>query len=291
MKTEVKKVDSITREMTVEITGDRVKNKFEDVFKDVAREAKVPGFRQGHAPRDLIEKKFSGVVHERVLKELISDVYSEAVSREGLDVVELPEISDVKLDRSLLAFKAKVSVSPEIAVRNYKGIAIKYTLPAAGEDDVKRSLDSLKEQRKFEVIDDSTARGLGYPDLAAFKKAIERQIISQKESQERSRVEQEVLDAVMKGLDFKVPDSMIHRQLHDLVRQTKMDLAMRGMSREKIAQEEGKLEKELHPQAEKQVRVYLVLAEVARKENIKLDDQMPQRVMEFLLREAQWNVA
>jgi FKBP-type peptidyl-prolyl cis-trans isomerase (trigger factor) len=42
------------------------------------------------------------------------------------------------------------------------------------------------------------------------------------------------------------------------------------------------------PEAEKQVRVYLVLSEIAKKENIPLDDHMPRRVMEFLLKEAEW---
>ena len=55
MKTEVKKIDNSTREINVEVTGDVVKNKFEDVFKRISQEAKVPGFRPGHAPRDMLE--------------------------------------------------------------------------------------------------------------------------------------------------------------------------------------------------------------------------------------------
>ncbi len=291
MKTDVKKIDGVKRHMSVEVTGDRVKNKFEDVFKEVAKEAKVPGFRQGHAPRDILEKKFSSVVHERVMKELISDVYSEAVTQEGLDVIELPEITDVQLDREKLSFKATVSVSPEINVKNYKGIKVQYHPVAVGEDEVKRHLDSIKEQRKIETLDDSFARGIGYPDMQTLKEAIHRQLSSQKETQERQKVEAAIIDGIMKDLDFKVPESLIHRQLHDMVRQAKVDLAMRGMPREKIAEQDEALEKELHPQAEKQVRIYLVLSEVAKKEKIPLDDHMPHKVMEFLLREADWQIS
>ena len=51
MKTEVKKIDSNVRELNVEINGDIIKSKFEEVFKRIGQDAKVPGFRPGHAPQ------------------------------------------------------------------------------------------------------------------------------------------------------------------------------------------------------------------------------------------------
>jgi len=44
----------------------------------------------------------------------------------------------------------------------------------------------------------------------------------------------------------------------------------------------------LEPEAKRQVRDYLVLAHIAKKENIEINDQMPQSVIEFLFREADW---
>jgi FKBP-type peptidyl-prolyl cis-trans isomerase (trigger factor) len=63
---------------------------------------------------------------------------------------------------------------------------------------------------------------------------------------------------------------------------------MKGVPREKIEEQGSALEKDLKSQAEKQVRVYLVLAEIAKKENIPVDDHMPRKVMEFLMREGNW---
>ena len=83
---------------------------------------------------------------------------------------------------------------------------------------------------------------------------------------------------------------MVSRHLKDLVRQSKVNLAMKGVPREKIDEQEDTLSKELRPAAEKQVRVYLVLAAIAKKENMPLDDHMSRRVVEFLLREADWEV-
>jgi len=89
-------------------------------------------------------------------------------------------------------------------------------------------------------------------------------------------------------LDFVVPQTMVKRQLEDLVRQAKLDWVLKGIPREKIEEQEGVLQKELEPQAKEQVKVHLVLAQIAKKENIPLDEHMSARVMEFLLREAEW---
>lgn len=290
MKTEVKKLDATKRELSVQVSGDIVKNKFEDVFKKVAKDAKVPGFRPGHAPRDVLEKHYSSYVHEQVLKELVPDVYNEAITKEGLAVLQLPEISDVKLDRPKLSlsFKALVEVSPQIAVEGYKGRKVNFKKISVTPDEIKRNIDSLKESRKVDTIDDSFAKGLGYPNLSELEQAIGRQIFLQKENHERQRIENEIVDNITQGLDFPLPQALINRQLEDEVRKANLDLALKGVPRDKIDEGRGAISAQLQPEVKRQVKVYLVLAEIAKKENIPVDDNMPRRVMELLLREAEW---
>ena len=291
MKIAVKKLDDNKREIIVEVGGEIIKNKFEDVFKQVTQEAKIPGFRPGHAPRDLVEKHYGATVHEQVLKDLVPDIYNQAIDKEGLDVIELPEISDVKLDRENLAFKATVEVSPEIDIKNYKGIKIEYKKISVAVDEIKRSIDSVKESRKLEKIDDSFAKTLGYPNLQELEKAMERQIFLHKENQERQRIENEIILSVSKDQNFKVPKLLVERQLQDMLRQAKVDLAMKGVPRDKIEEQEKTMVTELEPEAMNQVKIYLILSAIAKKENITLDDHMPRHVMEFLLKEADWKEA
>lgn len=290
MKTEVKKIDSTKREISVEVSGDIVKNKFEDVFSQISKEAKIPGFRPGHAPRDILEKHYSSYAHEQVLKELIPDIYGQAIEKENLEVIELPNISDVKLDRNTLYFKAQVEIRPEIQLKNYKGIKLNYKKPSILPEEIKRNIDALKESRKIDTLDDNFARGLGYPDLSELEKVIERQLFIQKENQERQRIENEVIQSIIKDIDFKLPQALVNRQLEDLVRQAKLELALKGMPAEKIKEQEKRLANELEPEAKRQVEIYLVLSQIAKKENIPLDDHMSRRVMEFLLKEAQWHI-
>jgi len=290
MKTQIKKLDNNKIELNIEVTGEVVKNKFEEVFKKVGEEAKVPGFRPGNAPRDILEKNFSGVVHEQVLKELIPETYETAVKSEKLEVIDLPDISDVKLDRENLVFKATVEVSPEIKLNNYKGIKIDYKKIEVTKDDIKRNIDSLKESRKADSLDDNFAKSLGYPNLAELEKAVERQISIQKENHERQRIENEIIEGVTKGIDFKVSELLVKRQLEELLRHAKVDLAIKGFPKEKIDEQEKEMVKNLEPEARRQVQVYLILSEIAKKENIPLDDYMPRKVIEFLFRAADWDI-
>ena len=288
MKTEVKKLDSSKCEINVAVSGELVKNKFEEVFAQIAKEAKVPGFRPGKAPRDVLEKHYASSVHEQVLKELVPDVYNQAIAAEKLDVIELPQITDVKLDRSNLSFKAVVEVTPEIAVKNYKNQLINYKAVSVSSDEVKRQIDSVKESRKAQNLDDKFSRSLGYPNLAELEKAIERQIFITKENQQRQRIENELIENITKDLEFKLPPGLVERQTQDMLRQTKIDLAMKGIPRDKIDEQEKLLLEGIQPEAKKQVKVYLILSQIAKKENIVIDDHMPAKVMEFLLREANW---
>jgi FKBP-type peptidyl-prolyl cis-trans isomerase (trigger factor) len=281
-------LDSTKCEINVAVSGELVKNKFEEVFAQVAKEAKVPGFRPGKAPRDVLEKHYASSVHEQVLKELVPDVYNQAIAAEKLEVIELPQITDVKLDRGSLSFKATVEVTPEIAVKNYKHQLINYKAVAVSNDEVKRQIDSVKESRKAETLDDKFSRSLGYPDLAHLQKAVERQIFITKENQERQRIENELIENITRGLEFKLPPGLVERQTQDMLRQTKIDLAMKGLPRDKIDEQEKLLLEGIQPEAKKQVKIYLVLSQIAKKENIVIDDHMPAKVMEFLLREADW---
>lgn len=288
MKVEVKKIDGIKRELTIETEGERIKGKFEDVFKSISQTAKVPGFRPGHVPRDILEKNYSSMAHEQVLRELIPDLYREAITEHKLDVVELPEISEVRLERSRIAFKATVSVMPQIKLPEYRGIKLSFTPVTVTDEEVKRMLDSVKESRKLDTIDDAWARGLGYQDLAAMEESLKKQLFIQKQNQQRQQLESQVIDAVIKDVKIQIPESLVERQIEESLRQAKLDLALKGLSREEVDSREAQMRTDLQPQARRQVMVYLVLSAIAKQEDIPVDEQVTQRVLEFLLKEAAW---
>jgi FKBP-type peptidyl-prolyl cis-trans isomerase (trigger factor) len=290
MKVNVKKIEQNKRALSIEVSGELVNKKFEEIYARIAKEAKIPGFRPGKAPRDILQKHYSAAVHQEVLKGLIPEVYGKAVESEKLDVIELPEISDVKLTPDALSFTATVELKPEIEVKGYKGIKIEYKDIEVTAEQVKAKLEALKESRKIENIDDAFARSLGYPGVAQLEKALQAQIYLQKENEQRIKTEQEIIKHLTKT-DFRMPVSLVERQLKEMVGQAKMDLALKGVAQEEIEHHQDKLNEQLKPEAEQRVKVYLLLEAIAKKENIALDEHMPSRTIEFLMREADWQKA
>src|SRR3989338_7419020 len=108
MKLEVKKVDSIKRELKFEIPKERVSAKLDEVYKEIAKEAKIKGYRPGKAPRHILEKHHSRLAQEELIRNLISEAYQEGLKKESIQPIDYPEIEDVNFKDGILKFTAKL---------------------------------------------------------------------------------------------------------------------------------------------------------------------------------------
>src|SRR4051812_33355334 len=68
-----------TKKVFIEIPQERIASKLEEQFKELRQQAAIPGFRVGHAPQKLIEKRFANDVKEQVRTQLIRESYEQAV--------------------------------------------------------------------------------------------------------------------------------------------------------------------------------------------------------------------
>ncbi|MDD5617834.1 MAG: hypothetical protein PHG69_01965, partial [Candidatus Omnitrophica bacterium] len=136
--------------------------------------------------------------------------------------------------------------------------------------------------------DDNFAHGLGYTNLNEFKDALRRQLAIQKEQENRMQLEKEVIGHLLASAKFSVPGSLVERRFDEMKHSLKEYLENNKLPKEEIEKKEKELEPKLKEQAEQEVKVFLVLDEIAKLEKITRDEQMPQRVMEFLFKEAEW---
>ena len=164
MKKDIKKIDATRFQVNVQLSDDSVKNKFEEVYEKISKEAKVKGFRPGKVPRDILEKYYSQDAHQRVIKELIPEILKKIADEEKFTLIDIPRVSDINLTRETLSFKADIEVEPEVRIENYKGIKVKWDDVKITDEDVRHYIDSLREKRQSPAADDDFARGLGYPD-------------------------------------------------------------------------------------------------------------------------------
>ena len=134
--------------MRVEIEAQKVDETFESVTKDFRREASLPGFRPGKAPREMVLRKYEKDIQDETKRKLISEAYRKAVEEQKLDVLGQPDIEEIQFNRGQpLQFAATVETAPEFELPDYKGLPVRRELRSVTEADVQRALDLLREQR------------------------------------------------------------------------------------------------------------------------------------------------
>src|SRR5437868_8666653 len=85
-----------TKKVVVDIPKERIAAKLKEQFTELRQQAAIPGFRPGHAPQKLIEKRFSTDVKEQVRRALISESYEQALEKNSLQVIGEPEFENAE---------------------------------------------------------------------------------------------------------------------------------------------------------------------------------------------------
>ena len=134
--------------MRVEIEAQKVDEAFESITKDFRREANLPGFRPGKAPREMVLRKYEKDIQDETKRKLISEAYKQAVEEQKLDVLGHPDIEEIQFSRGQpLQFAATIETAPEFELPEYKGLPVKRELRSVTDGDVERALNLLREQR------------------------------------------------------------------------------------------------------------------------------------------------
>jgi len=147
MKVEVQTLDSCRRLLQIEIPAEDVRPNYERIVREFVRSANIPGFRKGKAPRNIVERRYAGSIDEEFHQATISQAYRNAVKAQGLSIVSVVSVENVKLGLAAgLSCDVTVDVTPEFELPEYKGIPVKYELAAVTEEDVEQQLANVRQQ-------------------------------------------------------------------------------------------------------------------------------------------------
>jgi len=124
MKTDTKKLDKCQVKLVVTLDADETAACVKEVEKAFVKEVRLPGFRPGKAPIELIRKNFAGQMKDEVQRAMFRKYYADAVKAEGVDEVALADVQDMKYDEKGGGFTAIVDVKPVFKVPTYKGLKI-----------------------------------------------------------------------------------------------------------------------------------------------------------------------
>lgn len=160
MKVSVNDVTGCTKEITVEVPSETVQTKMDSIYHRISQEAKIPGFRKGKVPLDVIKKQYKAAAREEMVQNQLPEFFRTVLIEQKIDPVAQPQITHLQFDEGTpMKFVATVEIKPAFELKNYKGLTVKKDKTEVSEEDVDKAVENLRNQMAQLVPADRAAQG------------------------------------------------------------------------------------------------------------------------------------
>jgi trigger factor len=146
MQVKIESLGKVKKKINFEIPAERVASEIDKVYEEIRKRANIKGFRKGKAPRSYIEKHYSAMMEEDVLKNLFNDSYFKALLDEKIYPVAHPVIESDQLKKGEpFKYSATVEVYPDIDVKDYVGLEVKKEQYVQDDEIIEGRLQQMRE--------------------------------------------------------------------------------------------------------------------------------------------------
>ncbi len=157
-------------EFTIEIKKEEIEKKFNETLDKYAADIKLPGFRVGKAPIEVVRSRFKDAINEEVVNQLLNEAFLEKINKDKLKVISKPIIK--KLDHEEgkdLEAQMAVEVLPEIELPDLETLEVDIPLKDLEHEpfDEQKAIDRLLEAHMHQVP--VTDRGIKENDMVVLK--------------------------------------------------------------------------------------------------------------------------
>ena len=147
MELVVEELESLKRKLDITIPKEVVTERIDKAYKELSHQIKMPGFRPGKIPRNILEKQVPVQSFTNMFQELLQEYYEKALRESGIVPVGAPEIDnsdfqDVKKNNPL-KFSVTLDIKPEVKVNNYKGLKIEKVDIRIPDEEIQTAVDSI----------------------------------------------------------------------------------------------------------------------------------------------------
>ena len=137
----------ILHRLEVEVDGQHVKRAFDRAYKDLAKQARVKGFRPGKAPRSVLDKLYGASVAEQLEHTLVAETLADAIEQSGLEAVSEPAIeAAAPRDGESFSYIARIDVKPKIDLPDLAGLPARRPKVEVGEEELIAEIELLRER-------------------------------------------------------------------------------------------------------------------------------------------------
>ncbi len=131
--------------LEIQVEPDRVEASMEKAARRLAERVRIPGFRPGKAPRNIVERRLGrGAILQEALEELLPGVYNEAIETEQIDAIDQPEF-DLKSTDPLVV-SATVPVRPTVDLKDYESLRAPKPAAEVTEEQVQDTLTAIRRR-------------------------------------------------------------------------------------------------------------------------------------------------
>ncbi len=162
MKVQVDELSPIEKKLSIEVDTPRVEEELNRAYAALAKQVRLPGFRQGKAPRRILEQRFREQVEDEVIQKVVQTAYFQAVREHNVDAVANPQVTQQGLKPGQpFSFEARVEVKPKLDVKDYQGLPLKKTEVKVEDTQVNETLERMRQDMsRLEPVAD---RDVGQP--------------------------------------------------------------------------------------------------------------------------------
>jgi trigger factor len=166
VKSNVKVLSGSKREIELDVDANEVTKEFNDIIAQFSSRAKIPGFRPGKAPKNIIKQKFYPDLKESLINSIVPKALNREFRANNISPVGMPVVTDFRFkEGEPLHIKAQYEVWPEFDLPDYKKIKVKQKKVDVTPQEIDRSLEDLRE-RSAEYIP-VEGRGVAEGDYVA----------------------------------------------------------------------------------------------------------------------------
>ena len=148
-------------DLKIDLPADRVGQEWDTVSKEYQKQARLPGYRPGKAPKSLILSRYAKDIEEEVKDTLTRKAIREAADLHKLDLVSVTgtPTATIAEDKSM-SIHAVIVRSPEFELPEYKNITVEVARKTIGDSDVEEMLESRLRSSGRSLITTGCALGI-----------------------------------------------------------------------------------------------------------------------------------
>lgn len=369
MEVSLQKTGELSRELVVTLSAAEVSKKVEERLTEIGRQAKIPGFRPGKIPANVLMQRYGQQVQEELRRDIVSETMPDAFSKEDVFPAGQPHVEFGELHKDKdYTYKVNFDVMPDFKPKKYTGLKLTKQVAKADAKQVDNAVERLQQSmRSFETktgkaakgdmavisatgfdakskealpgavvekhpvelgsgalipgfedqlvghaagekfsievtfpkdyhakelagkkasfeidlhevkksklpeLTDEFAQQFGTEGLTDLKGKIKDQLERDMADATRQRLKRDLFDKLEKDNDFALPASMVESEFNAIWGNFMQDMKRSGSSFEQMGQTEDEMRAEHRKLAERRVRLGLVLSEIGKLEDVKVD--------------------